>query len=333
MHLIIVKVEILRLHGRRKGTDRLQRRSPQTGNHIHRKRQRGQRHEETEHADLRIVIIVRELDFAQQVEAQQRKKHNPQGEERLTVEDAPAVSQIGHRKEFQGKGQLQEAERHLDDVHPSTGLGHGLQPGREQGKQRERQCQSYGKAQHADGGSHHAARRGNLHQQESDNGSRAGERYQRQGKCHQEDAEQTACRLGLAVYSRTPLGGQRYLERSEEGSRKHHQHQAEKDIEYCIRRECVQCAGSENKRDCQSERHINHHDGSAIRPRIADALLLVLAAFQEEADRHRDDGPYTGGEERQQSAGKSRNENINPGHVFLRSGFAQRIQFTDDRLP
>ena len=100
MHLIIVKVEILRLHGRRKGTDRLQRRSPQTGNHIHRKCQRGQRHEETGHADLRIVIIVRELDFAQQVEAQQHKKHNPQGEERLTVEDAPAVSQIGHRKEF-----------------------------------------------------------------------------------------------------------------------------------------------------------------------------------------------------------------------------------------
>ena len=32
----------------------------------------------------------------------------------ITVEDAPAVSQIGHRKEFQGKGQLQEAERHLD---------------------------------------------------------------------------------------------------------------------------------------------------------------------------------------------------------------------------
>ena len=123
-------------------------------------------------------------------------------------------------------------------------------------------------------------RRGNLHQQESDNGSRAGERYQRQGKCHQEDAEQTACRLGLAVYSRTPLGGQRYLERSEEGSRKHHQHQAEKDIEYCIRRECVQCAGSENQRNGQSERHINHYDGSTIRPCITDAFLLILLRFK-----------------------------------------------------
>ena len=79
------------------------------------------------------------------------------------------------------------------------------------------------------------------------------------------------------------------------------------------------------KRNGQSERHINHYDGSTIRPCITDAFLLILATLQEEADRHRDDGPYTGGEERQQSAGKSRNENINPGHVFLRSGFAQRI--------
>ena len=47
MHFIIVKIEILRLHGRRKSTDSLQRSSPQTRNHIHRKCQRGQRHEET----------------------------------------------------------------------------------------------------------------------------------------------------------------------------------------------------------------------------------------------------------------------------------------------
>lgn len=44
-------------------------------------------------------------------------------------------------------------------------------------------------------------------------------------------------------------------------------------------------------------------------------------------------GHTQGGEECQQSAGKSRNEDINPGHVFLRSGFAQRLQFTDDRFP
>ena len=92
MHFIIVKIEILRLHGRRKSTDSLQRSSPQTRNHIHRKCQRGQRHEETGYTNFRIVIIVRELDFAQQVETKQRKKYNPQSKERFTVEEAPTVS-------------------------------------------------------------------------------------------------------------------------------------------------------------------------------------------------------------------------------------------------
>ena len=42
--------------------------------------------------NFRIVIIVRELDFAQQVETKQRKKYNPQSKERFTVEEAPTVS-------------------------------------------------------------------------------------------------------------------------------------------------------------------------------------------------------------------------------------------------
>ena len=154
------------------------------------------------------------------------------------------------------------------------------------------------KPSHANSGSHHTTRRGNLNQQESDNRSRAGERYQRQGKRHQEDAEQTTCGLSLTVYGRTPFGGQRYFERSEEGSRKHNQHQAEKDIEYCIRRECVQCAGSENQRNGQSERHINHYDGSTIRPCITDAFLLILLRFRKKLTVIGMMGPYTRGEER-----------------------------------
>ena len=77
MHLIIIKIEILCLHGWCKSTDSLQRRSPQTGKHIYGKCQRSQCHEETGHTDLCIVIIMREFDFAQQIETQQSKQYNP----------------------------------------------------------------------------------------------------------------------------------------------------------------------------------------------------------------------------------------------------------------
>jgi hypothetical protein len=39
---------------------------------------------------------VREVEHTEEVEAQQREDANPECEERLTVEDVPAVSEVGH---------------------------------------------------------------------------------------------------------------------------------------------------------------------------------------------------------------------------------------------
>ena len=317
MHLVVVKVEVLRLHGRSKGTDRLQRSTPQAGNHVDGKSQRSQRQKETGHADLGIVVVVGELDLSQQVEAQQGEEHNPEGKEGLTVEDAPAVGQVGHGKELQREGQFEEAQRHLDDVHPSARLGHGLEPRGEESEKRERQGQGDGKAQHTDGRSHHIARSGYLYQQEADDGTRTREGYQRQGEGHEEDAQQARSSLGLAVDGIAPTGRQGNLERTEERRGKHHQHEAEEDVEDGVGGKGVERIGTEDGGNGHTQRNVDDHDGGTVGPGVADAFLLVLAALQEEADGHGDDGPHAGSEQGQQTAHKTGDENVEPGHVFL----------------
>ena len=84
---------------------------------------------------LLLLVIVRELEPADEVEAHEGEDHDPQGEERLAVEDAPTVGEVGHGEELQREGQLDEAQHHLDHVHPRTRLRSLLQPGREHGEE------------------------------------------------------------------------------------------------------------------------------------------------------------------------------------------------------
>ena len=67
-----------------------------------------------------LLVVVWEFQPAQQVAAQQTEDDNPEREEYLTIEDMPTVGQISHREELQCKGQFDEAECHLDDVHPTA---------------------------------------------------------------------------------------------------------------------------------------------------------------------------------------------------------------------
>ena len=333
MHLVGIEVEVLRLEGRRKGADGLQRGAPQAGHHIDGKGQRSQGQEETGHADLGVVVIVRELELAQQVEAQQAEEHDPQGEERLAVQYVPAISQVGHREEFQRKSQFDEAQHHLDDVHPAARPGHGLQPRGEEGEEREGQGQRQGEAEHADGWAHDAARGGHFDQQEADDGARAGEAHQRQREGHQEDADEARRLLGLAVHGIAPLRRERNLERAEERGRKDHQQEAEEDVEHGVGGQGIQRAGAEQGRDDQSQSHVDDDDGRPVGAGIADALLLVLRALQEEADRHRDDGPHAGGEQGQQAAQEAHAEDVEPREVARGDGLAKGVQFVDDGRP
>lgn len=65
-----------------------------------------------------VLVVVRELDDAPQVEAEAAEEGYPQGEEGFAVEEVPAVGEVGHAEELQGEGQLDEAEGYLDGVHP-----------------------------------------------------------------------------------------------------------------------------------------------------------------------------------------------------------------------
>ena len=196
---LTVEVEILRRHRRRKGAHGLQRRSPQTRHHVDGKGQRHEAEEETGHTGVRRVVVMRKLQLAQQVETQQGKDDDPKRKERLAVKQVPAIGQVGHGKELQGKRQLHEAERHLDHVHPASTLRGAFQPCGEKGEECERQGKGDGKAQHTDGRRKNATRRAHLDEKETDDRPRARKRNERQRESHKEDAQQAGRSLSLAV--------------------------------------------------------------------------------------------------------------------------------------
>ena len=87
------------------------------------------------------------------------------------------------------------------------------------------------------------------------------------------------------------------LEGAEEADREDHQQEEEEDIEYRIGRQLIQRTGSEDTGDEQSEGDVDHHDREAVDDRISEGALLTLRPVHEEAHRHRDDRPDTGGKE------------------------------------
>ena len=113
------KVEVLRVDGRGEGADRLAGCAPQSREHIDGEGQRTQsQHDGRYRHRFLLRGVVRELEPADEVKAQQTEEHDPDGQEGLTVEDVPAVSEVGHREEFQRERQFDEAQDHLDHVHP-----------------------------------------------------------------------------------------------------------------------------------------------------------------------------------------------------------------------
>ena len=143
---------------------------------------------------------MREAYPANEVGTEQGEDDYPQGKEHFTVQNMPTVCQIGHRKELQGECQFQESQCHLNAIHPISAFGSSLQPRGEEGEQGEGQGQGKSKAEHANGRADNITRRGYLHQQETNDGTRAGETDQRQGESHEEDGEQTSGTCGLTIH-------------------------------------------------------------------------------------------------------------------------------------
>ena len=114
-----IKVEILGKQRRHESADALKRRTPQTGYEINGESKRHHCKEEPSGADTAVGrAVVLEIEGAEQIETHKAENHNPQSQERLTVEDMPAICQVGHRQEFKRQGQFYETEHNLDGVHP-----------------------------------------------------------------------------------------------------------------------------------------------------------------------------------------------------------------------
>ena len=204
----------------------------------------------------------------------------------------PTISEVGHREELQREGQFHETERDFHLVHPRTAARCLLEQGGEEREEGERQCQCHGKTEHAHGGRKlAAARSGNLHQEETYDGTGAREADKSQREGHEEDAQQARCVRSLGVDRVTPRSGQLNLETAEERSAEEHQHQEESDVEEGVGRQIIERRGSEKRGDDQSEQDIDHHNRGAVSQCVADALGAVVVALQKEAHRHRDDGP------------------------------------------
>ena len=260
MHLVLIEVEVLCVHWRCERRDSLQRSAPQARNHIECECERSQREEELRHVGAASLVVVREVEESEQVETEQREERYPESEECLAVEDVPAVCEVGYREELQCERQLHEAERHLQHVHPATRLRCRLEQCGEHGEQSERHSQCDGEAEHTDCRSHDAALRGYCHEQEADDRTGAREAHERECERHEEDAEQTACLLRLLVHLVAPRRRQRNLERSEERSGEHYEHQAERYVEDGVGRERVERTRAEEHRHYESERHVDHYD-------------------------------------------------------------------------
>ena len=262
-----------------------------------------------------LILVVGKTNPADEVGTHEGKDDDPEAQEDLAVQDVPAVGQVGHAEELQGKGQFQEAQAHLDAVHPVAALGSTLQHRGEHGEEREGQGQGQGKAEHTHRGGYDAAARAHLYQQETDDGTRAAEAYQAQGEGHEEDAQQPRCLVGLTIYGVTPAGGECQFETSQERGGKDHQHEAEEDVEDGIRGEGVQGTGTESQGDEQPQQDVDDHNAQTIGHGIAYAFLaVILAALEEETHRHGDDGPYAGSEQGQQTACQTQQED---GHETL----------------
>ena len=118
--------------------------------------------------------IVREPQLAEQIEPQQGKNHNPEGQIDLPIQYTPMVGLICNTKEFQCQGQLDEPQYNLYRVEPTSATGQAIEHRREESQQRERQGKGNREGQHGQHRRPHGTRR-RLNQHGSDNRSRTGE--------------------------------------------------------------------------------------------------------------------------------------------------------------
>ena len=154
------------------------------------------------------------------------------------------------------------------------------------------------------------------------------------GPVQEEDGEESAGGGGLRVDLIGPRGGQCEFEPTEETECEHYEQQTEEDVEDSVGGERVEGAGSEDAGDGESEGEVDDDDGDAVGDGVLDAfLLIVLGALQEEADGHRDDGPHAGGEQGDEAAEQSHEEDVEERAALGAVLTVEGGELFDDGLP
>ena len=96
MDVALEEREVLSRDWRRECADALERRTPETGQHIDCEGQGDACEQETGHTDFLHLVVVGECDLAEQIDTEQGKYHDPEGYEYLTVENSPSIGEVGH---------------------------------------------------------------------------------------------------------------------------------------------------------------------------------------------------------------------------------------------
>lgn len=108
-----VAIEILGAQRGQVSCQAFERCTPKSGYHVGHKSECCDNKSQSGHAQILNVTVVRELDFAQQIQTQESKYNNPNAQINFSIEDSPMVGLIRNAQEFQCECQFHEAQNHF----------------------------------------------------------------------------------------------------------------------------------------------------------------------------------------------------------------------------
>ena len=245
-----------------------------------------------------------EADFAQQVQAQERKAHNPDGQVHLPVQQVPVVGLVRRAQEFKAQGHLNKAQHHFDAVEPAAALGKLFEHRREEGQEGKRQGKGNAEGQHGD---HRGPEfpLGALDKDRTHNGTGAAEAHQHQRQRQEKHAQQASF-VTLGICLGGPAGRQGNLKRTKERRRKQHENHKEQDVGEPVRTEPVKDIGrhrftAQKPRKANDQANgngIEQDDENAVHEGFESAPLLLL---DEEGHRHGHHGEHARGQEHEEA--------------------------------
>ena len=291
------------MQGRQVARKSLEGRTPHAGNQVYDEREGDDRQRQPSYAEVGHVAVVREFDFSEQIESQQREGHDPYGQIDLAVEQSPVVGLVGDRKELHAEGDFDEAQHDLHRVEPAAALRQFLEHRGEEGEDRKRQGECHRECEHRDDRTPEFAR-SRFDEHRTDDRSRAGERHQHERQGHEEDAGQ-AFRIGLGVGLVHHPRGHRDLESPEERSGEDHEYEEEEDVREPVRRQPVEDVGrhgvaAQNACDDDDGRdgeRVERDDEESVHGGTEAAACGTSFALHEERNCHRNHREHAGGQQ------------------------------------